>query len=106
MIVILHFLRVFSVCVLAAASLLIYADLSGHVMVDNWRLARAISRHGESPTAGTEHELDDATAAAARQRTIVLVFEALLFAAALGGVVVTTRSIRKNDLTRRVARIV
>jgi hypothetical protein len=62
----------------AVALNLLVSDLSGYVIRDDWRLARAIVEHRQNPSGATQRELDDATCSFQRHRATERVGVALV----------------------------
>ena len=98
MVQLLRVLRVALVIAIAAVSFLIWLELSGRVIHDNFRIARAVVQHADNSTQVARQDLCDATVASQRRRIIEFALLASLLMCLSAGVVFITRSIRLGTI--------
>jgi len=83
--------------------LILFSELTGRAIYDDWRLARAIVEDHTASTDATRRELEAATVANRYKRLTVGAVEFLLFAAGCSGIFFTTRAIRARVRPSREA---
>src|SRR3954452_4753847 len=94
MVSLLRGLRVALVIAIGVVSFLIWLELSGRAIHDDFRIARAVVQHADNRTEAPRQELEDATVAFHRRRMIELALLVGLLLCSSAGVVFTTRSLR------------
>src|SRR3954469_11423201 len=97
-------LRVVLVLLADVVLFLVVTALSGYVIRDDWRLARAVVAHGQNASEATQRELDDASSAfRLRRNTERAAMTGVLFVLC-AGIVFTTRAIRAQPSNHAMER--
>ena len=95
MVTALQILRIALLLPTVAFGLLLFSELSGCVIYDDWRLAIALTEDRSAPTEATRQELAAATVAHRNKRLTIIGVEALLFACGGLGIQLMLKKNRK-----------
>ena len=91
-------LRVILIILTIPVALFVIAQVSGRVLINDHRLARAMAVYAQDTSSSARQELEDATAAGHRRRVLQVAAAAFVLLCLGGGVVYSTRVIRAQSI--------
>jgi hypothetical protein len=91
-------IRVLLILLIAVVGVLVFAHLSGRMLINDHRLAHAVASYASDPTDTTRQEMAEATVAAHRRRALELLEVAGVLLLLFGGVTYSTRVIRAQTV--------